>query len=83
MENGYVNGSAADINTARLRWVRSVNAILANAELIGVDEATDHLLFAALRAAERTADNRACGAEDTATYAPSPSPVQPVPTTAS
>ena len=76
--------SAADINTARLRWVRTVNAILANAELIGVDEATDHLLFAALRAAEKTADNRARGSEDSATpAATSPSPVQPVSTTAS
>jgi hypothetical protein len=49
---------SADINNARLAWVRITNALLANAELAGIDSATDHLLFAPLRAAEKTADSR-------------------------
>ncbi len=49
---------AADITKARLAWVRVMNALVANAELAGIDEATDHLLFAPLRAAEQAASNR-------------------------
>ena len=49
---------AADINAARLRWIRIVNALVANAEIAKVDAATDHLLFAPLRAAELVADRR-------------------------
>ena len=50
--------TAAEVNAARLAWIRVVNALVANAELAEVDEATDHLLFSALRAAARTADSR-------------------------
>ncbi len=49
---------AADINAARLRWVRIVHALVANADVAGLDATTDHLLFAPLRAAEETADRR-------------------------
>jgi hypothetical protein len=49
---------SADITAARLAWIRIVNALQANAELAGIDAATDHLLFAPLRAAEKTADAR-------------------------
>jgi hypothetical protein len=49
---------AADIIKARLAWVRVMNALLANADLAGIDEATDHLLFDPLRAAEKAASNR-------------------------
>jgi hypothetical protein len=52
------SSTAAEINNARLGWVRVVNALLANAELEGVDGDTDRLLFSALRAAEKTADSR-------------------------
>jgi hypothetical protein len=34
---------SAEINNARLAWVRIMNALQANAELAGIDEATDHL----------------------------------------
>jgi len=33
---------SADINNARLAWIRIINALVANAELAGVDAATDH-----------------------------------------
>jgi len=50
--------TAAHLNTARMAWVRVVNALLANADLVELDHESDRLLFAALRAAERTADGR-------------------------
>lgn len=50
--------SSAEINEARLAWVRIANALVANAELAGIDSTTDHLLFAPLRSAEKTADAR-------------------------
>jgi hypothetical protein len=53
--------ASSAINEARLAWVRIANALLANAELAGIDAATDHLLFAPLRAAEKTADSRGRG----------------------
>jgi hypothetical protein len=48
------SSSAAEINNARLGWVRVANALVANAELAGLDDDTDRLLFSALRAAEHT-----------------------------
>ncbi len=48
----------SDVNAARLAWVRVMNALVANAELVGLDADTDRLLFGALRAAEKTADAR-------------------------
>lgn len=50
--------SAAQVAAARMAWVRVVNALVANAELAGLDSDSDRTLFAALRAAERTADSR-------------------------
>lgn len=50
--------SAAQINAARIAWVRVTNALTANAELAGVEPEDDRTLFSALRAAERTADGR-------------------------
>jgi len=50
---------SAEITAARLAWIRIVNALQANAELAGIDATTDHLLFAPLRAAEKTANARA------------------------
>jgi len=50
--------SSADINNARIGWVRIVNALVANAEIAGLNSATDRLLFSAQRAAEQTADSR-------------------------
>jgi hypothetical protein len=50
--------SGAEINNARLAWVRTMNALRANAALASIDDSTDRLLFDPLRAAERTASNR-------------------------
>jgi len=50
--------SSADATIARARWVRMANALLANSDLIELDEATQSTLFAALRIAEKTADAR-------------------------
>lgn len=54
-----VRTSSLQANGARLAWVRVVNALVANAELAEIDDASKHLLFSALRIAERTADGRA------------------------
>jgi hypothetical protein len=62
--------NAAQINDARIGWVRVANALVANAELAGIDPDTDRTLFSALRAAERTADGR---------RRPHPEPPAPVP----
>jgi hypothetical protein len=50
--------SAAQINAARMTWVRVANALVANAELAELEPDADRTLFSALRAAERTADGR-------------------------
>jgi hypothetical protein len=68
--------SQADINAARLAWVRVMNALVANAELAGIDADTDRLLFSALRAAEKTADARGrAKASSAPAPAPAPAPV--------
>lgn len=43
---------------ARNQWIRTVNALLANALLAGIEGETDTQLFGALRIAERNADRR-------------------------
>jgi hypothetical protein len=67
--------SAAEINSARLGWVRIMNALLANADLVDLDQATDRLLFGPLRAAEHAAGSRGRG--KSATQAPAPVPPAP------
>jgi hypothetical protein len=52
------SGSGSAIHQARMRWIRTVNAIQAVAAMSDLDEESDAILFSALRAAERTADNR-------------------------
>ena len=47
--------------TARNGWIRAVNALVTVAELSKLDEETDHLLFGALRLAEKHADHRGGG----------------------
>jgi hypothetical protein len=64
----------AETQSARTVWIRLAKALLANAKLAGVDEATDQLLFAALRTAERAAESRAHGKP---APAPAPAPVTP------
>jgi len=63
--------SAAQLNDARLAWIRVANALLANAELAGIDDDTNRTLFAALRAAGRTADARKRSSKQ------NPNPVEP------
>ncbi len=55
------NGDSAHGLAARNRWIRAVNALVANAQLAELDEATDQLLFGALRLAEKSAERRAHG----------------------
>jgi hypothetical protein len=50
--------SAASASKARNEWVRTVNAMLAAAELIDLDAETDALLFGPLRAAAKLAGRR-------------------------
>ena len=64
--------TATEVNAAHYTWVRVVNALLANAELAGVDADTDRLLFAPLRAAEQTAESRGHSKP-----APAPAPANP------
>lgn len=51
-------GTGARVVAARHQWIRTMNALIANAALIELDEATDRLIFGALRLAEKTADRR-------------------------
>jgi hypothetical protein len=66
--------TAANVNDARMTWVRVVNALLANAELVQLDHDSDRLLFAALRVAERTGDGRRRSASERS----SPSATAPI-----
>ncbi len=50
---------AGRIFDARNRWIRTVNALIANAALAELDEEQERLIFGPLRAAEATADARA------------------------
>jgi hypothetical protein len=71
---GPDSGSAAEVNAARLSWIRTVNAFRAMAEMNGLDEPTDHLLFSALRIVEKAAARRGKSAE---VVDPGPTPVTP------
>ncbi len=55
---GPTGNSALEISQARFGWIRVVKALLANAELAQISDDQDRILFAALRAAELTADRR-------------------------
>ncbi len=54
-------GTGTKQAAARNGWIRAVNALVAVAELSKLDEETDHLIFGALRLAEKHADNRGRG----------------------
>lgn len=71
--------TAAEINEARLAWIRIMNALVANAELANLDADTDRLLFSPLRAAEQIADARGRGkatSEPASAPAPAPPPAK-------
>lgn len=62
---------------ARNQWIRTTNAFVANGELAGLDEATDHAIFGAYRQALKKAEQRAAGAAPDAPAdpaAPAPAP---------
>jgi hypothetical protein len=58
-----------EMQTARSSWLRLAKALMANAKLAKIDDATEQILFSTLRTAERAAANRA-----------HKSPAAPVPT---
>jgi hypothetical protein len=58
---GPVGNTALEISQARYGWIRVAKALLANAELAQINEEQDRVLFAALRAAEITANRRKRG----------------------
>lgn len=49
------------IVSARNLWIRTVNALIAQAELAEIEDATDRLLFGPLRAAMKNAERKAKG----------------------
>jgi hypothetical protein len=49
---------AENLVKARHQWIRAVNALVANAELAGLDPAADRLIFGPLHLAEKAADRR-------------------------
>lgn len=51
---------------ARNLWIRTVNALLAQAELVELDEAADRLIFGPLRIASKNAERKAKGKSDDA-----------------
>jgi hypothetical protein len=59
---------------ARNLWIRTVNALIAQAELVEIDEATDRLLFGPLRAAVKNAERKSKGKSSDATAAGSSEP---------
>ena len=85
--NSISGPTASEVTVARTRWIRMTNALLANSDLIELDEANQSTLFAALRVAEKTADLRGRGpdaleptAEPAITPLPSALASQPQPT---
>jgi hypothetical protein len=68
--------AAMAIVTARNLWIRTVNAFLANADLAGLTEAQDKLLFGPLRRAEKAADVRARNARGKKTDASTDEPAE-------
>jgi hypothetical protein len=53
--------AAQTLIDAKNLWIRTMNALVANAELAGVDDATMQLVFGPLWAAEKAADKKARG----------------------
>lgn len=85
---GPTGNTALEISQARYGWVRVVKALLANAELAQINDEQDRVLFAALRAAELTADRRkrghagahnGAGAQPSTGTQPAGQPAQPTP----
>lgn len=74
LEATPADGSGAKVVAARNAWIRAVNALIANAELAEVDEATDRLIFGALRLAERNAERRGKSPEKGADGGVEPAP---------
>lgn len=76
-ERGRMTGISpslpAEMRSARSAWIRMTKALMANARIAELDAATDQLLFAALRRAERAAESRA-PARAVAAPEPPPSP---------
>ena len=68
--------AAMAIVTARNLWIRTVNAFLANADLAGLTEGQDKLIFGPLRRAEKTADTRARNARGKKADASTDEPAQ-------
>lgn len=71
LENG---ASTSALNDARLAWIRAVNALVANAELANLDDATMSILFGPLNAAERAAERRGKSGKSQAPASPQPQP---------
>lgn len=71
---------AGKLLTARNQWIRAVNALVANAELAGIDEAADRAIFGALRLADKNAERRKTSLQDaTEPVAPPPDAAAPAP----
>jgi hypothetical protein len=60
----------AETQATRMAWGRLAKAMMVNAKLAEIDDATDQLLFSALRTAERAAESRAHGKVVPAPVAP-------------
>lgn len=59
LQDSPAETTAQAIIKARNLWIRTVNALVAQAELVEIDEATDRLLFGPLRAASKNAERKA------------------------
>ena len=71
-------GDGSKVVAARNVWIRSVNALVANAELTELDKDAERLLFGPLRLAEKTADRRVKAPVDAApAVAPEGAPAKP------
>ena len=66
----------ADMQKARLEWMRVMKALMANAKLAEIDSATDQLLFSTLRTAERASESRAHNKVPAPAPAPAPTPAK-------
>jgi hypothetical protein len=64
----------AETQTARTAWIRLAKGLMSNAKLARLDDATDQLLFSALRTAERAAESRARGRAAPTPPVPPPAP---------
>jgi hypothetical protein len=59
LQDSPAETTAQAIIKARNLWIRTVNALVAQAELVEIDEATDRLVFGPLRAASKNAERKA------------------------